>query len=82
MRETGTTCSGRKRSAPVPCCSSKPTIKTRADMEALSSALRQKGAVALEQVSVSTDHSFSYHRIALQAIVIRWLEKLQTIKVS
>jgi uncharacterized protein len=55
--------------------------QNRADMEALGSALRQKGAVALEQVSVSTDHSFSDHRIALQAIVIRWLEKLQTIKV-
>jgi uncharacterized protein len=56
--------------------------QNRADMEALGSALRQKGAVALEQVPVSTDHSFSDHRIALQAIVIRWLEKLQTIKVS
>jgi pimeloyl-ACP methyl ester carboxylesterase len=47
------------------------------DMEALASALRQKGAVALEQATVATDHSFSDHRIALQTIVIGWLEKLK-----
>ena len=55
--------------------------QNRADMEALASALRQKGAFALEQVSVATDHSLSDHRIALQAIVVRWLEKLQTARV-
>src|SRR5262249_46813329 len=33
---------------------------------------------ALEQVAVATDHSFSDRRIALQSIVIRWLEKLPT----
>lgn len=55
--------------------------QNHADMEALASALRQKGAVALEQVSVATDHSFSDRRIALQAIVIRWLENLRAIKV-
>ena len=47
-----------------------------ADMEALASALRQKGAVSLEHSAVATDHSFSDHRIALQAIVVDWLEKL------
>ena len=52
--------------------------QNHADMEALSSALREKSAVALEQVAVTTDHSFSDHRIALQSIVIRWLEKLET----
>ena len=50
--------------------------QNHADMEALAGALRQTGAVALNQVAVSTDHSFSDHRIALQAIVIEWLEKL------
>ena len=52
--------------------------QNHADMEALASALRQKGAVALEQVAVATDHSFSDHRIALQSIVLRWLESLRT----
>lgn len=46
------------------------------DMAALAAALRQKRAVALEQTAVATDHSFSDRRIELQAIVIRWLEKL------
>jgi uncharacterized protein len=47
------------------------------DMEALASALRQKGSAHLEQKAVATDHSFSDHRIALQTIVIDWLHKLQ-----
>jgi ribonuclease BN (tRNA processing enzyme)/pimeloyl-ACP methyl ester carboxylesterase len=51
--------------------------QNHADMEALASALRQKSAVGLEQVAVATDHSFSDHRIALQSIVVRWLEKLE-----
>lgn len=51
--------------------------QNRSDMEALAEALRQKGAVALQQISVPTDHTFSDHRIALQAIVIEWLEKLK-----
>ncbi len=50
--------------------------QNHADMEALGAALRQKGAVALEQTAVATDHSFSDHRIALQTTVIHWLEKL------
>lgn len=50
--------------------------QNHSDMEALAGALRQKGAVALSQVAVATDHSFSDHRIALQTIVIEWLEKL------
>jgi pimeloyl-ACP methyl ester carboxylesterase len=46
------------------------------DMEALASALRQKGSARLEQKVVATDHSFSDHRIALQTIVIDWLQQL------
>jgi pimeloyl-ACP methyl ester carboxylesterase len=51
--------------------------QNHADMEALASALRQKGSATLEQRAVATDHSFSDHRIALQTIVIDWLKKLQ-----
>jgi uncharacterized protein len=52
--------------------------QNRNDMEALAQALRQKGAVALEQKAVATDHSFSDHRIALQAIVVDWLGKVKS----
>jgi pimeloyl-ACP methyl ester carboxylesterase len=51
--------------------------QNHADMEALAGALRQKGAVALNQVAVATDHGFADHRIALQTIVIEWLDKLK-----
>jgi pimeloyl-ACP methyl ester carboxylesterase len=51
--------------------------QNRPDMEALAASLRRTKAPGLEEVAVPTDHSFSDHRIALQAIVIRWLEKLQ-----
>ena len=49
--------------------------QNHADMEALVGALQQKKAVALNHVAVATDHTFSDHRIALQTIVIEWLEK-------
>jgi len=51
--------------------------QNHADMEVLAGALRQKGAIALNYVAVRTDHGFSDHRIALQAIVIEWLEELK-----
>ena len=51
--------------------------QNRGDMEALANALRQKASTALEQRTVPTDHSFSDHRIELQAIVIHWLQSLQ-----
>lgn len=51
--------------------------QNRADMEALAAALQQAGSHALDHRAVATDHSFSDHRIALQAIVIEWLEKLK-----
>jgi uncharacterized protein len=50
--------------------------QNHSDMEALAAALRQKGSLALDHVAVATDHSFSDHRIALQTIVLEWLEKL------
>ena len=46
-------------------------------MEALAFGLRQKGLAHLEHKAVATDHSFSDHRIALQTIVIDWLQQLQ-----
>ena len=47
------------------------------DMQAFAAALRQKGSSAMEEKAVATDHSFSDRRIALQAMVIEWLNKLQ-----
>jgi len=43
---------------------------------ALSAAARKAGAKAVEEVTMTTDHSYSDHRIALQAAVVVWLEKL------
>lgn len=51
--------------------------QNHAEMEALTVALRQKDAVAFDHVAMTTDHSFSDHRIALQAAVIEWLAKLK-----
>lgn len=45
-------------------------------MEALATALGRKDATMLEKEAMATDHSFSDHRITLQAVVVRWLEKL------
>jgi pimeloyl-ACP methyl ester carboxylesterase len=45
------------------------------DMQALVGALQQKDAIALTHAAVATDHTFSDHRIALQTIVLEWLEK-------
>ncbi|MCI0349987.1 MAG: alpha/beta fold hydrolase [Acidobacteriales bacterium] len=51
--------------------------QNRADMEALATAVQQKRATAFAYKFVATDHSFSDHRIALQAIVIDWLERVK-----
>jgi uncharacterized protein len=51
--------------------------QNRADMAALARSLRAKKAGGLVEKSLATDHSFSDHRIALQAIVIGWLDELQ-----
>jgi uncharacterized protein len=51
--------------------------QNHADMEVLAAAIRQKDSVALEYTAVETDHSFSDHRIALQAILLEWLAKLK-----
>jgi len=51
--------------------------QNHADMQALAAALRQKASATLEETAMATDHSFSDHRIELQAIVVKWLEKLE-----
>jgi hypothetical protein len=44
----------------------------------VSRVMNRLKAVTLEHTTVQTDHSFSDHRIALQTIVLSWLDKLQT----
>lgn len=46
------------------------------DMEALAEALVRKHSADLNRVHVVTDHSFSDRRIALQHIVVEWLNKI------
>ncbi len=50
--------------------------QNRTDMDALAAALRKNGSAALQHAAVETDHSFSDRRIALQMIVLAWLESL------
>jgi pimeloyl-ACP methyl ester carboxylesterase len=50
--------------------------QNRTDMNALAAALRKNGSAALQHAAVETDHSFSDRRIALQTIVLGWLESL------
>lgn len=50
--------------------------QNRADMDALVAALRKEGSAALRHEALATDHSFSDRRIALQTIVVQWLESL------
>jgi pimeloyl-ACP methyl ester carboxylesterase len=52
--------------------------QNRADMAALAAALRAKAAVQLVEKPLATDHSFSDHRIALQAIIVNWLIQLNS----
>jgi hypothetical protein len=67
-------CSGQNlrasRAAP------RPTIKTMCRYGGFGFCAR-RGAGALEQVAVATDHSFSDRRIELQSIVIKSLETLK-----
>ena len=50
--------------------------QNRADMDALAAALQKNGSAALQHAALETDHSFSDRRIALQTIVLGWLESL------
>jgi len=53
--------------------------QNRTDMDALAAALRKDGSIALQHAALETDHSFSDRRIALQTIIIRWLDSLPSI---
>jgi hypothetical protein len=46
----------------------------RADDAAIAEALRKTNTAAVREVRFTTDHSYSDHRIALQATLLRWLE--------
>jgi len=46
--------------------------------DALAAAVRQAGGQAVTELHFATDHSYSDHRIALQAAVVRWLESFET----
>ncbi|MSR61814.1 MAG: alpha/beta hydrolase [Planctomycetes bacterium] len=46
------------------------------EASALAAAARKAGAKAVEELTMETDHSYSDHRIALQAAVVVWLEGL------
>lgn len=50
------------------------------DMKALAAALRAKSTVDLTEKALATDHSFSDHRIAMQTIVVDWLQRLTSRK--
>ncbi len=47
-----------------------------ADTDALTSAIRAKGGTQVETAHVATDHGWNDHRVALEAMVIRWLERV------
>jgi len=42
----------------------------------LAKAVRKAGGEAVEEVKMETDHSYSDHRIALQGVLVTWLERL------
>ena len=46
------------------------------DTDALVKAIRERGGKNLTEHHVATDHSWSDHRIALEAVVITWLQGL------
>lgn len=48
------------------------------ESSALAVAVRAAGGEAVEETVMETDHSYSDHRIALQAVLVRWLEGLAT----
>ncbi len=48
----------------------------RPQNQALAEALRKAGDTRVTEVHIDADHTFSDHRIALQAVVLEWLERL------
>jgi len=50
------------------------------DTEALVKGIRERGGKNVAERHVATDHSWSDHRIALETIVITWLQGLPRAK--
>ncbi len=50
--------------------------RNRDDNHAMAEALRKTGDTHVEERYLETDHSFSDHRIALQAALLEWLQSL------
>jgi hypothetical protein len=50
-----------------------------ADNQRLAQALRSAGDGDVTEEHMATDHSYSDKRIALQAVVVRWLERHQAL---
>ncbi|MDE1156620.1 MAG: alpha/beta fold hydrolase [Acidobacteriaceae bacterium] len=55
---------------------------TGPNSEALKQALQRKGNSQVQHVEIATDHSFSDHRIALEAAILSWLEKQAVLRAS
>ena len=47
------------------------------DTDALVKAIKAKGGDNVTRIHISTDHSYSDHRIMLMSVVIRWLSGLR-----
>ncbi len=50
--------------------------RNTADNQAMAEALRKAGNMHVTEKYMETDHSFSDHRIALQAAILEWLQSL------
>jgi uncharacterized protein len=53
-----------------------PNDRNREDNHAMVAALRNAGNTQVVEKYIETDHSFSDHRIALQAAILEWLQSL------
>ena len=49
-----------------------------ADDKSMADALRKSGDTRVAEQHIATDHAYSDHRIALQSVVVQWLNSLNT----
>ena len=70
----------------APALKDRPVLMVEADDRNISynqemvAALRKAGSTQVTEEHLPTDHSFSDHRIALQAVVIEWLQAVSAAK--
>ena len=70
----------------VPTLKDRPVLileaddRNTADNHDLAEALKKAGSLQVTETHVATDHSFSDHRIALQAAVVEWLQAMEAQK--